>query len=138
LSRAFAATVVFFLCVASIQFIIATEKKGGNILAYGVPVWIIELVLHVGFGLVGLRLLYHSSGSWMGRIAATLLLSIFSYLALRPLTAPSSLVLSALAALLASTVFGAPVFVTLGGASLILFWGAENRLHQSHWIITVL
>ena len=55
LSGAFAATVTFFLCVASIQFI-ETEREGGNILAYGLPVWVIQLVLPIGFGLVGLRL----------------------------------------------------------------------------------
>ena len=33
------------------------------------------------------------------------------------------MVIPALLALLAATVFGAPVFVVLGGAALILFWG---------------
>ena len=83
LSGAFAATVTFFLCVASIQFI-ETEREGGNILAYGLPVWVIQLVLPIGFGLVGIRLLYHSAENWKGRIAATLILALFSYLALRP------------------------------------------------------
>jgi C4-dicarboxylate transporter DctM subunit len=124
LSGAYATTVTFFLCVASIQFI-GTEREGGNILAYGLPIWVIQLVLPIGFGLVGLRLLYHSAENWKGRFAATLLWLIFSYLAWRPLTAPSNLVLPALLGLLASTVFGAPVFVTLGGAALILFWGSD-------------
>ena len=124
LSGAYAATVTFFLFVASVQFI-STEREGGNVLAYGLPVWVIQLVLPVGFGLVGVRLLYYSAENWKGQIAATLLWLIFSFLALRPLTTPSSLVLPALVRLLASTVFGAPVFVTLGGAALILFWGSD-------------
>jgi C4-dicarboxylate transporter DctM subunit len=39
--------------------------------------------------------------------------------------APSKLILPALVLLLAATVLGAPIFVTLGGAALILLWGND-------------
>jgi tripartite ATP-independent transporter DctM subunit len=44
---------------------------------------------------------------------------------LQPPIAPDTLVLPALLALLAAVVLGAPIFVMLGGAALILFWGQD-------------
>src|SRR4051794_7464488 len=54
-SSSFAATITFFLCLASIQYVLAV-KPLGKVLVYGIPVWTIQLVLPFGFGLVGLRL----------------------------------------------------------------------------------
>ncbi len=72
LSNSAAATVTFFLCVASVQFVLA-EKPSGNILAYGVPFWIVQCILPFGYGLIAWRLLRHASQKWPGRFATFLL-----------------------------------------------------------------
>ena len=118
----FGSAITAWLCMASVQFVTA-ERTGGNILAYGIPIWVIQLALPLGFAAVSLRLLWHASRGWRGRALAALLAAVvLCLLAWTPVPA-EKLVLPALLALLVATIFGAPVFTTLGGAALILFWG---------------
>ncbi len=123
-SSSFAAAITVFLCVASVQFLL-TEKESGKTLAYGIPIWAIQLIMPLGFSAVALRVLTHASDHWKGRLAALVLAGALVWLGLHPPLSPAKLVVPALLALLASTLAGAPIFVTLGGAALILFWGQE-------------
>jgi len=123
-SGAVAATIGFFLGVASFQFVL-TEKEDGSILAYSIPVWLLQSVMPLGFVLVAVRLLYHTGECWKFRALAAMLTGLLVLLALRPPMSPSEAVAPALIGLLAATALGSPVFATLGGAALILFWGAD-------------
>jgi tripartite ATP-independent transporter DctM subunit len=123
-SSAFAAGISVFLCVAAAQ-LVQTEKAAGKILAYGIPVWTIQLVMPLGFGVIALRVVWRAAESWRGRLVALLLAGGVVWTGLRPPIAPDTLVLPALLALLAAVVLGAPIFVMLGGAALILFWGQD-------------
>jgi C4-dicarboxylate transporter, DctM subunit len=124
LSNAVAAAFTAILFLASYRFVIQ-EKEAGNILAYGVPIWWAETILPLGFAAITLRLLRHASGRWSGRITAALVASaILATVVWLPVT-PPKMIIPALALLLAATVLGAPIFVTLGGAALILLWGNE-------------
>ena len=122
-----AAVITLVLCRASIEFV-NTERHSGSHLGYGVPVWLIQLSLPVGFGLIAVRLLYHSSRGWLGRIAAVAVVTGLLMLAQHPPVVPSKLVIVAFAILAGGTVFGAPIFVTLGGTAAILFWGRGEPL----------
>lgn len=67
---AVAAAISAFLCVASYQFV-ATEREAGTILGYGIPIWVVEWVLPLGFAVIAIRILHHASekwgrGSWLG------------------------------------------------------------------------
>ncbi len=121
-SSSVAAALSVFLCVAAAQ-LVQSEKVGGKILAYGIPVWTIQLAMPLAFGVIALRLLWHAAESWRGRLIVLLVAGGLVGLALHPPLAPGQLVLPALAALVAAVVLGAPIFVMLGGAALILFWG---------------
>jgi C4-dicarboxylate transporter, DctM subunit len=123
-SRAFAAGISVFLCVAAAQ-LVQTEKEAGKILAYGIPVWTIQFVMPVSFGVIALRLLWRAAGRWRGRLVALLLAGGVVWTGLQPPIAPDTLVLPALVTLLLAVVLGAPIFVLLGGAALILFWGQD-------------
>jgi tripartite ATP-independent transporter DctM subunit len=118
------AVISLYLCVASVQFV-QSEMLGGKIIAYGIPTWAIELVLPVGFALVALRLIWLASGRWSWRGATVLLTAVLAGLALRPPLAPASLVVPLVGLLLVATALGTPVFATLGGLALILFWGQD-------------
>jgi TRAP-type C4-dicarboxylate transport system permease small subunit len=120
---AFSAAVSALLCAASVRFVLS-EKQGGNILTAGLPVWVVELILPVGFALVALRLWWGAADGWAGRAAVAALAAAACGIGARPPLEPSALVLPALGALVAATILGAPVFTALGGAALILFWGA--------------
>jgi len=123
-SSALAAGISVFLCIAATQ-LVQTEREAGKILAYGIPVWTIQAIMPVSFGVIALRVLWRAAEGWRGRLVAVLLAGGMVWAGLRPPIAPDLLVLPALVTLLLAVVFGAPIFVLLGGAALILFWGQE-------------
>jgi C4-dicarboxylate transporter, DctM subunit len=123
-SHAAGAAVTFYLLLASLHFI-RTEREYPSELAYGIPLWVMQLVLPLGFGLIAFRLVWHASDRWWGRLAAVALVTLMVLAGLQQAVAPEHLVKPALILLLVATILGAPVFTMIGGASLILLWGAE-------------
>src|ERR1039458_9671790 len=79
----------------------------------------------LGFGVIALRLLWHAADTWRGRLVALLLAGSMIWIGFHPPLSPARLVVPGLVALLAAVVLGAPIFVMLGGAALILFWGED-------------
>jgi tripartite ATP-independent transporter DctM subunit len=127
LSSGMAAVISAFLCAASVQFVL-TEKSSGGRLAYGIPLWLVELVLPLGFGLIALRLVWHSAPKWEGRLLTLGLAGAFlAFGAFSPI-APEKLLVPALATLLVAILLGAPVFTGIGGAALILFWAEHSPI----------
>ena len=123
-SSAFAAGITVFLCLAALQ-LVQSEKAGGKILAYGIPFWTVQCIMPLGFGVIALRLLWHAADTRRGRLVALLLALSMVVTGLYPPLTPARLVVPGLAALLVAVVLGAPIFVMLGGAALILFWGED-------------
>ena len=126
-SSAFAAGITVFLCLAALQ-LVQSEKGDGKILAYGIPVWTVQLIMPVGFGVIALRLLWHAADAWRGRLVALLVAGSMIWIGFHPPLSPAQLVVPGLVALLAAVVLGAPIFVMLGGAALILFWGEDTPI----------
>jgi tripartite ATP-independent transporter DctM subunit len=122
-SHAVGAGVTGYLLVASVQFV-RTEIENPRVLAYGVPMWAMQLVLPLGFGLVALRLIWHASTRWQGRVAAFGLAALLMLAGAQQTIPPEQLATPALILLLIATILGAPVFTMIGGAALILLWGA--------------
>jgi C4-dicarboxylate transporter, DctM subunit len=123
-SSGFAAAITLFLCVASARYVMAM-KPLGKTLVYGIPVWTIQLILPLGFGLIALRLVWRTSAHWRGRLLGLALAAAVAVLGIwAPLT-PERMMVPALVVLAAATLLGAPVFTALGGAALILFWGHD-------------
>ncbi len=119
---AVAATVTAMLCLASLRFVLS-ERAGGATLAYGVPTWVVQLALPIGFALITLRILWRASDRWGWRGATVALAGLLTLCAVSPPVPPAQLIVPAFALLLLATVLGAPIFTALGGAGLILFWG---------------
>jgi len=117
-----AASVAALLGLASVQFVL-TERAGGDVFVGRVPLFVVELVLPVGFFAVAFRLWRHASYTRAGRAVAAVLVAAVLAIVARPPLDPGHLVVPAFLALLLATVLGAPVFTALGGAALILFWG---------------
>jgi tripartite ATP-independent transporter DctM subunit len=121
-SNAFGAAIAFYLCLSSVQYVLAV-KPLGKILVYGIPVWVVQLILPLGFAAITLRLVWRASEKWSGRIvtlcAAAALAGVAAWANGEKWMIPA-LVLLGLATLL-----GAPIFTALGGAALILFWGHD-------------
>jgi len=126
-SGAFAAAITVLLTWSSLQLVLQT-RESGNELAYGVPLWIGQAILPIGFAVIVLRLLRHSSDTWKGRAFAVLLAGVILVLAVWLPVTPSQMVVPAFVILFAATILGAPIFITLGGAAIILLWAAETPL----------
>ncbi|HNQ89675.1 MAG TPA: TRAP transporter large permease subunit [Verrucomicrobiota bacterium] len=126
-SHGFAAAVTAFLCAASVDFVLASQRLN-KILVFGIPVWTVQLVLSVGFGLVAVRLIWGAASSWRGRLGAALLAVGLAVFAWRCPVDPSALRVPGLLVLGVATVLGAPVFATLGGAALILLWSGGETI----------
>lgn len=132
------AGISLLLAWASWRFVLA-ERLGGMRIAYDIPVWIPETALVAGFFVVAVRLLYHAGAGWARRSAATALALALTLLVLRfePETWQVPLVLLGL--LGAAVILGAPIFVLLGGAAVLLTWGSASPLDSlpiSHYSLT--
>ena len=134
-----AALVCGLLVWASWQFV-ASEREGAQSLAYGIPMWWVQLAMPIGFALLGFKLAGRCVPQLRGRIFLGLLLPVLGYglglvgdgevVALWPM------VLGLVFMLLC----GAPIFAVLGGLALALFWQAGLPLASialSHYQITV-
>jgi C4-dicarboxylate transporter DctM subunit len=121
LAGAVAAAVTVLLGAASVQFV-ASERIGGRALAYGVPLWIIQVVIPVGFALITWRLVRRSADAWKGRMVTMAGVAALVALAVVPPVAPARLEPFFFALLLLAVLVGAPIFTVLGGAGLVLFW----------------
>jgi C4-dicarboxylate transporter DctM subunit len=139
ISAAVATAVAAGLCYAAVQFV-ASEREVGKALIHGLPVWTVQAFLPLGFALIAFRLLWHASPQWTGRAlalgGAIALVALVLYLPLPR----DTIVVCGLVALLIAIVLGAPVFVALGGAALLLFWGAQlptTSLSLDHYRLVV-
>jgi tripartite ATP-independent transporter DctM subunit len=128
-SGMFAVGIALGLVSASWSFVMSLRPYS-QILPYGVPVWVLQLSMPIGFALLAWRSLWHTSTRWSWRaIALAGALVIWWFLMHSPV-APEKLMWPALGALLVATLFGAPLYVTLGGAAMILFWGSGRSLTE--------
>lgn len=122
-TSAVAAAVALCMAWASLQFVLA-EKEGGALLTAGFPRWIAEVVMPAGFLLIAVRAAIGASDSvrlrWLA--AAGLLVPALLYV-IPP--HQSWLVWMGSGILVASSVLGLPIFATLGGLALLLFWNAD-------------
>lgn len=122
-----AIVITFFLAVAAGRFV-WSEREAGGMLTNGIPIWTVQAFLPLGFLLIGVRLVWHSAPRWVGRIAVLLLAAgLAAFAHWTPISA-SKLLWPALGVLFVATLAGAPVFVTLGGAAVILFWAQDQTI----------
>lgn len=135
----FAAAISAVLAGASWEFV-RTQRTLGKELAYGVPVWVVQLLLVVGFAVISLRLVWHGSDRWRGRLLTLAVAMMVVAVALGLRVDPEKLRWPAIALLLVSVVLGAPIFTGLGGAALILLWTAGEPVAPvplKHYQLTV-
>src|SRR5262245_29670706 len=123
-SHTIAVAITSFLCVAGYQYAMAMRPLG-KILVYGIPVWTLLLFLPFGFGVIALRLLWHAAEKWRGRVLALVLAMAMAALVVWSPIPPERLMVPAIVLLGVATLLGAPVFTSLGGLALILFWGHD-------------
>lgn len=124
---AFAVMITCVLCVASYQFVMS-ERPMADILAYNIPKWWVQMVMPLGFGLIVIRLWWRSGNNWKMRALSLVLSAALLWIFYKPFCGPSHLFWPFLILLLVATVLGAPLYVTLGGAAVMLFWSEGSTV----------
>jgi tripartite ATP-independent transporter DctM subunit len=121
------AVICGFLGLAALQFV-QSERQAGTTLVSGIPVWFVECVLPLGFAVIALRILWHSSDRWGARFMSLALAILLGALAWQWPATGHYFVPFAMGVLLFASILGVPALVTLGGAAVILFWGVGQPI----------
>jgi C4-dicarboxylate transporter DctM subunit len=119
-ASAVAACMSTILASGAVQLVLS-EREVGSIIAAGVPTWVGQLALPIGFTLIALRLAWRAGPSWPARalgfagvLAGIALIRYPGLLEHRPAW-------PGLAVVLIAAAIGAPIFSILGGAAVLLF-----------------
>lgn len=98
------------------------ERRAGDIVAFGIPVWVFVFAMVPGFVAVGLRMAWKSSPALLGRAlalaGAAFPIALGSWDTLGDLPILQYGVL----ALLGGALLGLPIFAVIGGLAALLFW----------------
>lgn len=138
-SNGFAAAISALLTVASWQFVMS-QRSLGQEFAFGIPRWVVQSLIVVGFALVTLRLVWHAADRWRWRAATLVLAAGFIAVALGAGIPPENLRWPAMIVLLLAVIFGAPIFTALGGIALIMLWSGGEPVAPiplKHYQLTV-
>ncbi len=111
------------LCWASWQFVLA-QREGGAEVALGIAKWVVQLVMPFGLLMVTLRAMWGAAPKPIHRVAAALFLLIPLALYFAPPPQGATLLWIGIPVVLIGSVLGLPIFATLGGVALLLFWNA--------------
>jgi C4-dicarboxylate transporter, DctM subunit len=108
------------LALAAVEFV-QSERGTGSSFGAGIPTWVAELVLPVGFALIAVRLAWRASERWPGRAIAAAGLAIGWYVGTHPALLAGRAAWPGLLLIVLGGALGAPIFAILGGAAVVLF-----------------
>lgn len=115
------AAVALCLSWGSLQFVMET-RQGGDMLALGIPKWVAQAIMPVGFLLIAARVVWRASGIARWRVVAAFGLLVPVALALGPAPQGNAWLWAGIPLIVACSLLGLPIFATLGGIALLLFW----------------
>jgi len=127
ISNGISAFVALMLALAAALFVQA-ERGSGATLAYGIPTVWFEYALPIGFAIIAARLAHRTGKTPLGTAAVFALIVGLGALAAYAPIPTASVRWPALFALIGAALLGAPIFVLLGGAALILFFAQGDPI----------
>jgi tripartite ATP-independent transporter DctM subunit len=98
-----------------------SERAAGTSLGAGIPTWVAELVLPLGFALIAVRLVGRAGSRAADRVVAAFGIVAGLLMTARPELVEGHAVWPWLTLVAAAGALGAPIFVILGGAAVLLF-----------------
>lgn len=123
LTAAVGAAISVWLAAASLE-LVQVEREAGDIVAWGLPVWVVMIVMPAGFGAIALRLVWKAAETWRGRSVAALGLVFAATLYLFPGLVKDGVTPYAALGIIVAAALGTPIFTVLGGLALLMFWSA--------------
>ena len=98
------------------------ERQAGDIVAFGIPLWIFVLAMAPGFGVIGLRMALSGPSSGPGKAIALAGLAIPVALGYWPALGELPVLQIGLPVLVGGALLGLPIFAVIGGIASLLFW----------------
>jgi len=98
--------------------LVRSDRAAGDVIAAGVPTWLADLALPIGFGLIALRLVWRASALWPGRAVAALGIVAGVMINHHRALLENQALSPWLILILAAGVLGAPIFALLGGVAI--------------------
>ena len=115
------AAIAMCLAWASAQFVNA-DRLAGGILADGIPRWVAQAAMPAGFLAVAVGIVWHAAPHRRGRLIAALGLCVPCVFGLLPAPHSAAVLIAGIGVILVAALLGLPIFATLGGIALVLFW----------------
>jgi tripartite ATP-independent transporter DctM subunit len=120
IAGAVATVVALVLAWASLELLQADHGAATKLGAF-IPQWVAEIIMPIGFALIGARLLTHMPVGW-GRFVAFAAILLAFALGYWPGDARSPLLFPGFGIVLVAALAGAPIFVILGAIASLLFF----------------
>lgn len=98
--------------------LVLSDRLAGDHVAAGLPTWVADLALPIGFALIAIRLVWRSSPSWYGRAVAALGIIAGILLNYNRAMLEGQSVLPWFMLVIVGGICGAPIFALLGGFAL--------------------
>lgn len=108
--------------------LLMAEREGSASLGFGVPVWLAQSIMPIGFTVIGIRLLWRVSSSWKIRLIAGLFPLFTSLIGACVDFRDTGVVIPLFCLILIATVLGMPIFLGLGGVAVLLNWNNFDPL----------
>ncbi|MGH6932807.1 MAG: TRAP transporter large permease subunit [Dongiaceae bacterium] len=118
-----ATAVISGLAWASLQFVLY-EREAPQLVGGWLPVWWLEIVLPVSFGVMAVRFALQA-GNWRAQIVAAMGIPLAATVGFLLAPEAATVVWPGVALLIVAALLGAPIFVLLGGVALLLFLAAD-------------
>jgi len=112
--------VLLALYWASLSMI--SGDSGSSVRVAFVPQWLAACIIPIGFALIGWRFFRRVEGGVWGKVGALVGMLLTAGLAYLPIETRDSLLVPGILILLASWPAGAPLFVTLSGIAMLVFY----------------
>jgi C4-dicarboxylate transporter DctM subunit len=124
-TSAVAVAITALLAYASYQFVRAEMTMSSAELPGGIPAWVIQASMPIGFAGVAAYMAWVGNPDWKGRLLSLgAAVAVFS-LAWVPEGERTWVVYGGGAVLLTSVALGAPIYTVMGGMAMLLFYGQE-------------
>jgi tripartite ATP-independent transporter DctM subunit len=114
---AFVSALLFRGAVQLVQL----EREAGSVVALGVPVWVAQLVLPVGFALIAWRIAWGRGAGWGGRAAGIAGIAVGLWFGGAPAWLTAWPAWPGVVLVIVAGLLGTPIFAVLGGVAALLF-----------------
>ncbi len=120
--------ITLYLVKAGFSLAFTIERPVGDIIALGLPKWIVLSFMPIGFAMIFLRMIWRSSEKWHERLFTLLISGWLAFLAPMIHNPSETFIYACFCVLMVAVIFGMPVFLVLGGAALIFLWNSDTPI----------